>query len=245
MSFVAVSAGVGVASLGYGLYNSIDQKNKANKINESNPRPNSVIPEEFKQNQAMAQQMARIGLPQQQYDNQQNAIARNQAGGLRQLGFSANPGAGIASIVRAGNDANNNLNAADAAARVNNQHFAIQQNGIMGQQELARQQSDKFDKYTENFNHAQALEGAGQQGLNNVVNSGAQLAAGFASNGTGLGFGNSNNGDAHINTVLPGATYNKNFKFNSPTNTAPIGTNWNTSQFGIDPTKYKRYPYMQ
>jgi hypothetical protein len=250
MSYVA--AAVGVGSLAYGIYNSESQKSKANKINESNPRPNYVIPDEFRQNQAMAQQMARIGLPQQQYDNQQNAISRNQAGGLTQLGLSANPGAGVASIVRAGNDANNSLNAQDAAARMNNQRFAIQQNGVMGQQELAQQQSDKFDKYTENFNRAQALEGAANQNLNNSVNSAATLAGGLASSGA---FNKStvkndgNQGDAHIDTVLPGATTVKGY--DNPAlanpNNKPIGTNWNTTQFGYqppaDPFRRTRAPY--
>jgi hypothetical protein len=148
--------------------------------------------------------MARIGLPQQQYLNQQNAINRNQAGALTTLSRSANPSAGLASIVRAGNDANNALNAQDAAARQQNQRFAIQQNAILGDQALAKQQYDKFDKYTENFNRAASLRGAADQNLNNAFNSAGQLAGGLYQagqiNNTGLTMG-----ELHNNPVLPQA----------------------------------------
>lgn len=225
MTMVAVSAGVGIASAGYGAYKSIRQGQQADDLDAANKRPDYTIPDEYKQNLAMANHMARVGMPQQQYDNQLNAISRNQAGGLQQLGMSANPGAGLASIVRAGNDANNNLNAQDAAQRQNNQRYAIQQNGIMGQQQLAKQQYDKFDKYTENFNKAQALRGASNAGMNNAVNSLSGLAGGMAMSG-GLGFGGNGNEDGGITNVLPGATMSPGYN-NSALNTQryPIGFN--------------------
>jgi len=124
--------------------------------------------------------MAQVGLPQQQYNNQQNAILRNQAGGIQTLGRSANVGSGVASLVRASNDADNTLNAQDAAARQQNQRFYIGQNGVLGQQKLAQQQYNKFDKYTENFNRAQGLRGAANANIQNGVNGASGMVMGLA-----------------------------------------------------------------
>lgn len=184
MSFIVTSAVIGGASLLYGVGDSISKNAKANSIEKNNKRPTYEIPQEFVKNAALAKQMAQIGLPQQQYNNQQNAINRNQASGLSVIGRSANPGIGVAEVVRASNDANNNLNAQDAAARQQNQRFSINQDQVLGQQKLAQQQYNKFDKYTENFNRAQALRGAATQGFQNAVGGAAQIAGGLAMTNT-------------------------------------------------------------
>ncbi len=131
------------------------------------------IPEEFKQNREIARQMAQRGLPQQQYNNALNGIEQSQAAGLSTLSNSSNPGAGVASVVRQSNNARVGLDAADAAARDNNQRFFINQNAQVGNQQLAKQQADVYDKYTRDFNQVQAYRGAAQGNFNNAV-SGAQ-----------------------------------------------------------------------
>jgi len=88
--------------------------------------------------------------------------------------------------VRAGDNATNTLNAQDAAARQANQRFYIGQNGILGQQKLAQQQYNKFDKYTEQFNKAAALRGAANQNIQNGINAISSTATGLY----GLGDGN-------------------------------------------------------
>ncbi len=191
MSFAVVAAGVGVASAGYGVYKGIKQDNEANAIKKGNPRPDYTIPDEYKQNVEMARQMAQIGLPQQQYNNQVNAINQNQAGAVAALSNSNNPGANLASVVRAGNTATGNLNAQDASARQGNQRLFLNENSQLGQQNLAAQQYNKFDKYTENFNQAAALQGAANQNIQNGVNGIAQLGgdAYMAKNAGLLGWG--------------------------------------------------------
>lgn len=184
MAFAAVSAGIGAAGLLYGGIKSISQNSKANSIDVANPRPTYQIPDEYKQNVAMANQMARIGIPQQQYNNQINGINQNQAGAIQALSNSANPGAGLASIVRGGNAATGNLNAQDAAQRQANQRFAIGENSQLGAQKLAAQQYNAFDKYSENFNQSQALRGAAAQNLQNGFDAAAQGAAIGAKNYT-------------------------------------------------------------
>lgn len=196
MSFVGISVGIGAISLGTGVAKSISQSNQANKIDRNNPRPNYTIPEEYRQNYLLAKQMAQIGLPQQQYNNQMQGIQQNQTGAVNALSHSANPGAGLASIVRGGDAAVDNLNARDAMARQQNQRFAIGQNAQLGQQELAKQQYDKFDKYSENFNQSQALRSAANSNLNSAFNGASQMVGGLAQNyaGTHGAFGGMNGG---------------------------------------------------
>lgn len=193
MSFVAVSVGVGVAGLGLNVAKSISQSSKASEIERNNKRPDYVIPAEYEQNLKLAKQMALIGMPQQQYNNQLNNIQQNQAGAIGALSRSANPGAGLASIVRGGDNATNQLNAQDAMMRQDNQRYMIGQNAQLAQQKLAKQQYDKFDKYTENFNQAAALRGAANQNLQNGITGAAQMATNLYAINEGGGFSSGNN----------------------------------------------------
>lgn len=201
MSFVIVAAGVGVASAGYSVYKGIHDSAKANAIEKANQRPAYQIPAEYQQNVNIAKQMAQIGMPQQQYNNQVNAINQNQAGAIVAQNNSANPGANLASIVRQGNQATGNLNAQDAAAKQTNQRFAIGQNGLMGQQKLAQQQYNNFDKYTENFNQAQAYRGAANANFQNAATGAAQMAGGLYGMGQ-LGYGGQTMGQKMGNSTL-------------------------------------------
>lgn len=176
MSFLIVSAAIGAGSALYGVGKSISQSSKAHSIDANNARPTYTIPDEYKQNVAMAKHMAQIGLPQQQYNNQLNGILGSQASAIGSLSNSANPGANLAAIVRQGDAATGNLNASDAAARQNNQRYAIGQNAQLGQQQLAAQQYNKFDKYTENYNESAALKGAASQNMQNGINGAAKMA---------------------------------------------------------------------
>lgn len=173
----AISGAVSAVPILGGVVRGISQNNKASEIEKNNVRPTYQIPDEYTQNLQIAKHMAQIGLPQQQYNNQLNAINRNQASGVQALGRSQNPTGSVASIVRAGNDASNQLNAQDSQARQQNQFGVINQNAAMGNQKLAQQQYNKFDKYTENFNQAQAYRGAANQNFNNASNSALQLGA--------------------------------------------------------------------
>lgn len=154
------------------------QSRKGNKLGKNNIRPDFEIPKEFQQNLAIAENMSKTGLPQQQYNNALNNIGRNQAGALRSFGRGTNTG-NLASLLRASNDATLNLDAQDAGARMNNQRFAIGQRGQMGQLQLQKQQWEKMDKYNQQADEASALKGAGRQntfGALNDLSSLGQLA---------------------------------------------------------------------
>lgn len=216
-----VIAGAGLA---YSAYKGIKNDTKANQINKGLTDPTYNIPAEFYQNRELARQMAQRGLPQQQYNNQVNAINQNQAGAIAAQQNSANPGAGIASTVRAGNQATNTLNAEDAQARENNQRYFIQQNSAVSGQELAKQQNDVYDKYTRDFNEMQAYKGAANQNYNNAINGAQQL---------GLSYINSQNGsDGSTPPSQPGGNWGYP-PYVKPTGNFAYGANWNpASEWG-------------
>jgi len=211
-----VSAGIGAVGLGTSIYKSIKQGSEASAINKNNPRPTYQIPDEYKQNYLMAQHMAQTGIPTQQYNNQLNNINRNQAGAVGALGASANPAGGLASIVRAGDDATNKLNGQDATARQGNERYAIGQNGILGQQELAAQQYNKFDKYSENYNKAAALQGASNANLQNGINGAAGVASGLAMNPQFTGYPKAQQGVAQGDGSQTYGPYSGGYGFGNP-----------------------------
>lgn len=137
---------------------------KGRRLAKQNKRPTYEIPREFQQNLAIAENMGRVGLPQQEYNQAQQNFQRNQASALRQFNRMGNP-RGLAGIVRAGNDATLGLDVADAQARMSNQRNAMGYRSQIGQQQLAKQQWDKFQKYGENADAASALMGTGRQNV--------------------------------------------------------------------------------
>lgn len=170
----AIAAGAGTLfQVGEGLY----QNKKANDLEKKLKDPQYNIPDEFRQNVAIARQMAQLGLPQQQYNNQLNEIHANQASALATAQRSANPGSQISSITGQANTATNNLTAEDAAARATNQRYFLQENAQMGGQKLAQQQANVFDPYTQHYNEMQAYRGAGLQNMNNAFQDVGQLGA--------------------------------------------------------------------
>lgn len=136
------------------------QAGKGMRLRKKLVRPTEVANPLYQQNVALAEQMARQGLPQQQYNNQLNNIQRNQAGVLaRGLGGRNN----LASVLRASNDATNNLVAQDATARMGNQRFAFGQRGILANAQERAFAYNQKGKYEDDMNYANSLIGAGRQ----------------------------------------------------------------------------------
>jgi hypothetical protein len=175
LSALIVGASAAVLGTGIKAYEGLHQEAQANAIQKNLKDPTYNIPQEFYQNREIARQMAEQGLPQAVINNQNNRINQNQAAAIDAVSKSANPGTGIASVVRQGNAAGDTLAAEDAQARQNNQRYFIDQNKAVAGQELAKQQNDVFDKYTRNFNQMQAYRGAGMQNVNSEVNDVTQL----------------------------------------------------------------------
>lgn len=153
----------------YGLF----QKAKGNKLARNLVRPIQTVQNEFIENAANAENMSRVGMPTQQYNNSLNNIQRNTNAGLR---MSSRLGGGnIASIVRAQNDATMGVDAQDANTRIANQRFAINQKGILGAQKQAAFDWNQKGSYLEKLAEAQSLKGAGTQNIGGAMNTAAQM----------------------------------------------------------------------
>lgn len=174
-----MAIGLGLAGLGAlakGI-SGIIQGGRANRIIRENPRPFQTVQNEYFQNVNDAEQMARTGLPQEQYNLALQNQQRNQTGVLRALGRSANPSAGLAGLLRASNDATMNLDARNAEARQMNRRYLAGQRGI-----LAGQKKEAFDwnqksRYLAKMAEAQALRGAGAQNLMGAFGDVQQIGA--------------------------------------------------------------------
>jgi hypothetical protein len=175
MSALFIGAGTALVGTAFSVEQGLSQKHKANQIEKNLKQPQYQIPDEFYQNRNISRQMAQLGLPSQQYNNQMNQINANQASSLATAQRSANPGAGIANITGQTNAATNNLNAEDSQARQSNQRYYMQANDQLGGQKLAQQQANVFDPYTQKYNEMQAYRGAGQQNINTAVQDLSQL----------------------------------------------------------------------
>jgi len=160
----AIQGGIGVAHFLGGIFS---KKPK---------RPKYEIQGEYTKNAFEAEQMAKEGLPQAQYNQALGNINRNQAGALR---TASNLGGGSAlkslnNILQSSNDATLNLDVQDASAKRNNMLLAMQQRGILAGQKQAKWNWDKAQPFQEATQRRDRLIGAGIQ---NVVG-GAQTYAG-------------------------------------------------------------------
>lgn len=162
---------------------------RARKLEKQNPFVTEQANSLLEQNAAQAKERSRSGLPQQQYRNAVNNIGKNQAGGVRALMRSANPGAGLASMIRAGNDASINLDIADANAVQGNQRFSMQQNQVLAQEQNRVWNWNKRERYMQKLAQSEAMKGAGMQNMmgaaNDVVGMGMMGMAGKAAGGVG------------------------------------------------------------
>jgi hypothetical protein len=145
-----------------GLLGGIGQRAKAKKMLAGLKDPGYVIPEEFNKNLGIAENMARTGLPSEQYNLASTNIQRGTQAGLRQLGRMSNPFAGIAGLARSQSDAFSQLDASNAAARRQNILGAMGARRELAGQKLNQQQYNQR-RYEEAVNEANAMMGAGQQ----------------------------------------------------------------------------------
>lgn len=199
MSWIGTAV-VGASALAKGVTGAI-QNGKASAIEKQNIRPTQYVDPAYEQNVAQAQQMALQGTPQQQYNNSLNNINQNLSGGLQLLGRSANPGAGLASLIRGQNAATMSLDAQSAAMRNQNILNLMRQRAILAQQKQAAFDWNKKSKYTELLSKSQALRSAGSANIAGAFGDIGNAGALYASSRLG-GFGktayNGNNAPASL-----------------------------------------------
>lgn len=169
-AIIAAGAAVGAGALYKGITGAV-QNSQASAIEKNNIRPTQYVDPAYQENVNTAQQMAQQGIPQAVIDNQMNSINQNQGQAISSLNNSANPGAGLASVVRAGDNATANLNAQQAAARNKNTLALIQQRGILAGAKQNAWNYNYADKYSEQLAKSQALRGAGMQNEAGAANS--------------------------------------------------------------------------
>lgn len=186
----------GLGALGKGL-TGLFQGIKANKIDRNNVRPVQEVQQEYFKNVSDAEQAARMGMPLQQYQQALQNQQRNFNGVTSALGRSANSSAGLASLLRASNDATLGLDVQNAQQRVQNQRYLAGQRGI-----LAGQKQNAFDwnqksKYLAQAAKAQALRGAGAQNLMGAFGDVQELGK-YIDNPDYQGNGQSSNSQANM-----------------------------------------------
>ena len=157
---MGIAAGAGLLKAGLGFA----QQLKGKKMLKKTIDPGYKIPKGFGRNLAESEQMARVGMPSQQYNQAQQNISRNVGTGVRALSRSANPAAGVAGLVRAQNDATLGLDVSNASARRQNILQAMGARREMAGQQLAQQQYAQ-NRYFDKVNEANARIGAGTQNI--------------------------------------------------------------------------------
>lgn len=211
---------LGLASGVVGLVSGLFRGGKARRMERQNPYPTATVDPLIVENRARAQQMAQVGLPQATYNLALQNIQRNQAGALRAAQSSGRP-VNVASILDRTNQATLQLDAADAAARMQNQRLAMQQNSALAAENQRVWNWNEAQRYQELAGRIAQLRTAGQQDLWGGIGMIGQLAASGVFNGMfggngGSGWlsnlfgGNGNKGAARIDTVLPGAQVTNN-----------------------------------
>lgn len=201
--------------------NGIFKNAKGKKLAKNNPFVEEGVNQNIVQNAAIANQMAQVGTPQAQYNNQQQAIDRNQAGALRLLGNGNMPNSSLQSTLRASNDATGNLNVQDAVNRQQNQRFAIGQNGILANEQNRVWDWNKRQRYLQNGRAAAELMRSGSQdmsqSLDNISSIGQMAMSGDNRDSTPntlsttTGQNMLNNGKT-FNTNFMGGLFNKSYQ---------------------------------
>lgn len=167
---------IGVASGALKGILGLFQKGKANKMLKQLRDPGYVIPAEYTKNLAQAEQLAKSGMGAEQKNMFQQNINRGLATGTRGLSRSANPSAGVASMVRAATEGGLNMASMDEQIKRQNIREAMGFRREMAGQKLAQQQYNQ-NRYMNAVNQANALKGAGMQnafgGLSDIGTIGA------------------------------------------------------------------------
>ena len=208
-----LSAGIAAApSLAKGVAGLIGI-GKGNRMARENVRPVENVNANIAKNAAMAEQMAQVGLPQQQYNLAQQNLNRNLTSGIRTLGRSANPSAGVAGLLRASNDAALNLSAQDSQARMQNQRFAFGQRSQLANEENRVWDWNKRQNYLAKAKAASETLNAGRKNAFGALSDLSTLGQSLAGQASGAGdMSNQLGGLTQSAQPNIGSTYNK---FNS------------------------------
>lgn len=142
-----------------GLFGLFGGKKKA----KNNIRPVQQVNSNYIKNVALAENMGRTGLPQEQYNMARQNIGRNQASALNTLSRGGASQSGVNSLLRASNDAVLGLDVQNANARLNNQRFAFGQRNQLAQAQDQAWDWNQRQRYLEVAQDAAQQQAAGRQ----------------------------------------------------------------------------------
>ncbi len=173
---IALAAGAAALPQAAKFVSGIFGSSKGRRLEKNNIRPTYKIPGQFAENAGMARNDAQVGMPSAQYAYARNNINRNFASALFANSRNGGRGVNLNSMLRANNDATMGLDATSANMRMQNKRTFMNYNSVLGQQMLAKQQWDKFDKYNEMDAKAQGMIGAGRQNTMSGLDGLSQIA---------------------------------------------------------------------
>lgn len=164
-------------------YGASNQLKEANAILKGLQYPIETLPDEYQQNQNLAQTMASTGMPAEQYNLAMKNIQRQQMMALRKANDRRGGLNVLPQILQGGNDATLKLDAASAGMRTQNQRNLLTVNN-----QVAGVKRDLFDKnirdkYLRDYYYAQKLKGVGNQ---NLYGSADQVFGALTAGGSGL-----------------------------------------------------------
>ncbi len=161
---------------------------KGNRRAKRNQFPLTQVDENIQKNAAIAEEMARTGLPAEQYNIAKQNIDRNRAIATNSIGRSSNPTAGINSILRGSNDAMLNLDAQNAGARLSNKKFAFGAREALAREKQRVFNWNKAKRYQDEADAASQQINAGKQNAFGSLTDASMLAqAYFGNDGDGGG----------------------------------------------------------
>lgn len=230
---------IALAAAGLGGLFGVAQKLQASNIDRNNPFQARTVNSLIAGNAAQAQNQARIGIAEQQYNNALNQQNQNLA---NVLGTASRSGRNIplAGLLRQGNLATQQLNATDAQARQQNQRFAMQQNQILAQEQQNVRSYNIEQPYMRRMQQAAELRNAGNTNIFGALGAGINygMAKQFGVGGQGAVDGGTNAGITNflpnqtVGNDLPPLPYNLNTQGYTP-NIFPTMQRYGRQNFGL------------
>lgn len=153
------------ASAGLGILQGISQRRQARELERNNPRPTYTPNSNIIRNQALAEQMSKVGLPSQVYNNQLNQLQQNFATGLRTIGTRGNVATNTNALVANANRAVSNLNAQDAQARLQGTQMLMNANTALANEQRQAFNVNQLQPYQQTRQDVASLRRAGTQNI--------------------------------------------------------------------------------
>lgn len=196
-SGVISTAWVQFIPAGLSLLSGIGQRFKANRLESQNKMPTATVNSNIAKNQALAQSLAKQGLPSPVYNNQLNQMQQGFSSAFRNMGQRSTNGTNVNAFLRNYNNGLMNLNSQDAQARQQNQQTLMNANSAMAQEEQRVWNWNQAQPYLRNAQNISQLRNAGNQniisGVSGAVNT-QMMNQYFRNNGNNGFFGMNNNG---------------------------------------------------